>query len=57
MIINSSRQGGKSLAIEKALTAYIKLNPDAIIIRYKKGESIIEKPVKQVVRKQIEAKR
>lgn len=52
----SSRQGGKTIAIEKAIDEYIKANPDVTIVRYRNGQAIIEKPVKQVVRKQIEAK-
>lgn len=42
--------------MEKLLSEYIKRNPDAVIVRYKNGEAIIEKPVKQIVRKMIEAK-
>ena len=42
--------------MEKAISEYIKIHPDAVIVRYKNGEAIIEKPVKQIVRKLIEAK-
>lgn len=52
----SSRQSGKTLIIEKALAEYVKANPDVTIVRYQNGQAIIEKPVKQVVRKLIEAK-
>ena len=55
-ILISSRQVGKAAMIEKLLSEHIKRNPDAVIIRYKNGEAVIEKPVKQIVRKQIEAK-
>lgn len=54
--ITGSRQGGKSELMEKVLNAEIKRNPNLVIARFKNGELIIEKPVKQVVRKQIEAK-
>jgi len=51
-----SRRMGKTLAIEKALSDHIKRNPDLVIAHFKNGEMIIEKPVKQVKRKLIEAK-
>ncbi len=49
------RIGGKTLMINKMITEYIKRNPDATIIRYQNGEAVIEKPVKQVSMKKIEA--
>jgi uncharacterized protein YlzI (FlbEa/FlbD family) len=49
----SPRQSGKTAFLEKVLTDYIKEHPETVIIRYQNGQVVVEKPVKQVVRKQL----
>ena len=46
-------QSGKTAFLEKVLTDYIKEHPETVIIRYQNGQVVVEKPVKQVVRKQL----
>lgn len=55
-LFNLARRQGKTLAMEKVLIEYLKLNPDAVIVTYRNGNLIIEKPVKQVVKKKLEHK-
>lgn len=45
-VLMSAKQGGKNIAIQKVIDAHIKKNPDAVIVKVIRGETIIEKPVK-----------
>lgn len=47
-IIPYGRGIGKSEAIRQKMNEHIKKNPNAVIVTFRNGEMIVEKPVKQV---------
>jgi hypothetical protein len=42
------RRVGKTAHMERLITEHIRNNPDAVICRVRGGETIIEKPVKEL---------
>lgn len=51
-----SRTGGKTLLVEKMISAYLKLNPEANVVRIVDDKVIVEKFVSELGLLQIEDK-
>jgi hypothetical protein len=51
-----ARRAGKSLAANEWEKAFIKANPDAVVARWRNGEFVVERPVKESPQPLIENK-